>query len=556
MSTALAVSDIRPGQDVVFTHELAIINVLIEEYEQESARMEAVYKHVWESENFPVINKLLHYNARPGETPNQGMPGSVNMDYVRGRLRADYWRRVTNMTNVLLLMPEKRRDEWREQFINGMGTVEKPPYDPGGPVRKVKEYVGVPEFSRSTVVPTLMGMLNDRHKYLVERVHGIFKRLSPRHKTNRSFGFSEKMIMANVITDFWGSSVTCSSFMEDTVDDLRVLLQILHHRTCLSSVVRLGNVLSAVYRGNKEAFGEWFFIDGGLINMRYYKNGNVHLQVHPDVAWQLNELLSYALPGAIPAEFRTKSSRPAPREFQIIEKTIPESVRMSLRDVKEFKKTGKYSGAGGEQSEEMAKILTMIGGHSEGYFWMFPYEPESVFDYLISRGTIPDTLTHQFYPSPAPVAEFVAEVTEYTPGMSLLEPEAGRGDLLAFLDVDPFDVTAIELNGLLVSVLEAKGFANVLCRDFLDWSAANPDVLFDRIVMNPPFSEGRWKLHCQTAMRHLKPKGRLVAVLPGRPDLAQLIGTANVVGVHGRTFENEFEGTGVTVTVCVFQRFK
>lgn len=556
MSTAIALADIRPGNEVVFTEELAIINRIIDEYDEESTRMEAIYKHIWGNENFPAIDKLLRYNVRPGETPHYGMPGAINMDYVRGRLRADYWRRVTDMTNVLLLMPEKRRDEWREQFINGMGTVEKPPYIAGDPVRRVKEYVGIPEFSRDTVVPTLVGMLNDRHKYLVERVHGIFKRLSPNHKTNRSFGFSEKMIMTGVINDYWCNSVSCSSFMEDTVDDLRVLLQMFHHRVCLPSVVRLSNVLSAAYRGNEETFGVWFPVDGGLLNMRFYKNGNVHLQVHPDVAWHLNELLSYALPGAIPAELRTKSRRPVPREFQTIERTVSEEVRMRLRDIKEHKKTGKYSGFGAEYTEEMTKVLTMIGGCKDGYFWQFPYEPESVFDYLISRGTIPDTITHQFYPSPQVVAEFVAEVAEYEPGMSVLEPSAGRGDLVAYMDIDPHDLTAIELNGLMVQVLEAKGFANVLCRDFLEWSAANPEVLFDRIVMNPPFSDGRWTLHLKTAMHHLKPKGRLVAVLPGRPELGCLIDKASVAGVHGRTFENEFEGTGVMVTVCVFQRFK
>lgn len=556
MSTALSVIDIKPEGEVVFTEELAIINRIICEYESESERMEAIYAHIWQSVNFPVIDKLMRYNHRPNDRQSSGMPSSINIDWVRDHLRAEYWKRVTDMTNVLLIMPEKRRTEWREQFLYGMGMVEKPGYSPGDPPRYSKEYVGVPEFSRDTVVPTLVGMLNDRHKYLVERVHGIFTRLSPRHKTNKSFGFSEKMIMTNVITDFWQSSVTCSSYMEDTVDDLRILLHMFHSRDCLTHVVRLGNVLSAAFRC-EEDYGQWFPIDGGLLNIRYYKNGNVHLQVHPDLAWRLNELLSYALPGAIPSEFRTKPTRPSStREFSAIERSIPDDVRANLREVKEYKKSGKYSVPGVSCAGKIAEVLGMIGGVQEGHFWLFPYPPLPVIDHIIARGTIPDVVSHQFYPSPENVADFVAQVTEYEPGMTVLEPQAGRADLLVKLELQREDVTLVELNGLMCAVLESKGWPNVQCRDFIEWSAANPEVLFDRIVMNPPFSEGRWKLHLQTAMRHMAVRGRLVAVLPGRPDLASLIDTTCMVGLHGRTFENEFEGTGVTVTVCIFQRYK
>lgn len=555
MSTAMSVIDIAPGSNVSYSEELAVIDSIISEYEDESSRLESIYAHVWNGPNFLAIDKLLRLNHRPGDREPSGMPGTVNINYVRDHLRSEYWKRVTDMTNVLLIMPETRRTEWREQFLYGTAMVEKPSRFEGEPSRMSKEYVGVPAFTRETVVPTLVGMLNDRHKYLVERVHGIFTRLSRNHKTNKAFGFSEKMIMANVITDFWNSSVSCGSYMEDAVDDLRVMLNMFHRKECLTSVVRLSTVLSAAHRTN-EPFGEWLPIDGGTLNVRYYKNGNVHIQVHPDLAWRLNELLSYALPGCIPSSLRTKPTRGFSKEFQPIERAIPDDVRAALRDVKNHKNTGQFWIPSVSCAGKVRHVLEMIGGVCETHFFTFPYDVEPVLDYIITRGTLPDAVSHQFYPSPEVVAKYVADVTEYEPGMSVCEPQAGRGDLLAFMGASPEDVTAIELNGMFVTVLESKGFKNVHCRDFIEWSEANPGVLFDRIVMNPPFSEGRWKGHLQTAMRHMAPKGRLVAVLPGCPDLAALIDSQTMVGLHGRTFENEFEGTGVVVTVCIFQRYR
>ena len=85
--------------------------------------------------------------------------------------------------------------------------------------------------------------------------------------------------------------------------------------------------------------------------------------------------------------------------------------------------------------------------------------------------------------------------------------------------------------------------------DFLAWK---PGRLFDRVVMNPPFSEGRWLAHLQHAVTMLKPTGRLVAILP-----ASAKGKDVLPGWQlewARTFENEFAGTSVSVVVLIAQR--
>ena len=97
-------------------------------------------------------------------------------------------------------MPAERCDQWRSQFTLGLQKVMK--RDRGGFERQVEEFVGVPEFTADTVIPTMTSLLNDRHKYLAERVYGLFKVLSPTHKTNKTYGFSEKLIISYCVTDF------------------------------------------------------------------------------------------------------------------------------------------------------------------------------------------------------------------------------------------------------------------------------------------------------------------------------------------------------------------
>ncbi|UYW75839.1 hypothetical protein OFY05_23355 (plasmid) [Pseudocitrobacter faecalis] len=45
-------------------------------------------------------------------------------------------------------------------------------------------------------------------------------------------------------------------------------------------------------------------VDGNLMRVKMFKNGSVHFEIHPDVAWKLNEVLAYSMPasksGAMP----------------------------------------------------------------------------------------------------------------------------------------------------------------------------------------------------------------------------------------------------------------
>lgn len=171
-----------------------------------------------------------------------------------------------------------------------------------------------------------------------------------------------------------------------------------------------------------------------------------------------------------------------------------------------------------------------------------------------------------FFPTPEGVAQEMIDAAEIEPGMSVLEPSAGMGHIAEMIRGAGVDPDVVEMANDRKELLEAKGF-RVVGRDFMDMnprsftfgdtfkmedgtegvmrglggmgsnrvrlvvdgdertaiyvdrdeltgvkkSGANSG--YDRIIMNPPFSDRRDALHVQHAYSLLKPGGRLVAIM-------------------------------------------
>ena len=113
-----------------------------------------------------------------------------------------------------------------------------------------------------------------------------------------------------------------------------------------------------------------------------------------------------------------------------------------------------------------------------------------------------------FFPTPAETAQAMIEAADIQEGMRVLEPSAGMGHIAEQIrDVTGVDPDVIEFSGNRRELLEAKGF-NVVGQDFMETVGQ-----YDRIVMNPPFSNRRDAEHVQHAYSLLKPGGRLVAIM-------------------------------------------
>lgn len=116
-----------------------------------------------------------------------------------------------------------------------------------------------------------------------------------------------------------------------------------------------------------------------------------------------------------------------------------------------------------------------------------------------------------FFPTPKPLAERMAELADIRPGMLVLEPSAGKGNLADVAKAMGGQVDVVEISDALRKVLEAKGYP-IVERDFEDY---HPGEVYDRIIMNPPFGRGTDRqdaAHIQRAFAMLKPGGKLVAI--------------------------------------------
>lgn len=155
-------------------------------------------------------------------------------------------------------------------------------------------------------------------------------------------------------------------------------------------------------------------------------------------------------------------------------------------------------------------------------------DPRTVFEEALTKGEIVNgKKTFQAFYTPPDIAKIVVARAEIRPDSDVLEPSAGDGALVAeILGHMPRNVIAVEISGpacekMAAWLRETKQSWRVLCADFLKLVPhvgltkipENGVVTVDRVVMNPPFTDGQEIEHVQHAFRFLKNGGRLVAVM-------------------------------------------
>lgn len=176
---------------------------------------------------------------------------------------------------------------------------------------------------------------------------------------------------------------------------------------------------------------------------------------------------------------------------------------------------------------KVADALRLMGGawNKRERAHIFEEDAEQVVADAIASGTVFDFKKElQFFETPEAVARDLAGRAGLKPGLRVLEPSAGTGNLVkAIFAVAPVDLVAVEIDpsagkrcagreiDLGVRALPA-GRRETRCADFL---AMTPDLLgtFDRIVANPPFSRQQDILHVTHMVSFLRPGGRLVSVM-------------------------------------------
>lgn len=537
------------------------LTLLASEFERTKARIIEVHDIISQEHVCGVMGFFFNGNGSDKYGHNASLrhlssfTEIFHLDGALCELTATFWDKALRQTDLLEYMPQARRTQWHE-ILNAWRA--------HGYKRGANPEMDMPDFNLDNLRATVQGLLARRAEFLAERVDGIFRGLSRAHVTNVPEGFSKRMIMSHVYND-WGST---DSGREGVIHDLRMVIAKFMGRDdpCRSSTGRLLTTAKA-------ARGEWIEADGGAFRIRAYKVGTAHLEVHPEMAYRLNSVLAYLHPAAIPESFRKRPARPKACGFRskaLFERPFSNAVAAILASMEQYRKMVKSNSfrreydhipvrnavsipfSSREQSKhlmaEVGTVMEALGGvlsncseHSRFTYWQFDYDSLDLIHEVAALGFIPDQKSHQFYPSPAAVAEQLVDWLDIGLLDTLCEPQAGQGGIA---DLLPKDRTrCVEISPLHCDILRKKGH-NVIEGDFLSW---NPGVEFSVIAMNPPFSEGRWQAHLKHAGSLVAEGGRIGAVLPlsARRKAADLLPGFDLE--FSEPISNAFSGTSISV---------
>lgn len=531
-----------------------MISGLLGSYQAEKAKIEN-FLSVYEANN--MGGTIRYFCSRQ----NDVVP-SFSLEVAMCALNAEYWSKALALTDVYDVMPQKRRDEWNNQ----MQAWKDPRYKKGE-----KPEMDLPDFIEDIVRPTLTNLLSSRSKFFAERVDGIFRSLSKSHVTNTPEGFGKRMILARAITHYDTVDYSTAGY----IDDLRAVIAKFMGR----DEPRYGDTSSVIAAARKHN-GQWVGIDGNSLRIRVYNGvGTAHLEVHPEMAWRLNAVLASLYPAAIPESFRRKPVKAKKiKDFELFDRPLPFAV---VRAIAGMKQAREYQpDAGWRENKfkylpntleastydldkaikrEIDNVMAAIGGvktsrERAGTYYQFDYDPTSVIDEIVCSGCIPDHRSHQFYPTPDRLARTAVEMAAEgaQAGMHWLEPSAGTGGLADFVPEDAC-LQCYEISPLHCKVLEAKGYSRagrraVACLDFLKLASEYRGGGYDRVIMNPPFSEGRWKAHTEAAAKVVKRGGVIVAILPASAKSNFYLGEGWSTE-WSRSYDNEFAGTSISVVI-------
>ncbi|MGA5767383.1 methyltransferase [Streptomyces pseudogriseolus] len=211
------------------------------------------------------------------------------------------------------------------------------------------------------------------------------------------------------------------------------------------------------------------------------------------------------------------------------------------------------------------KVLKAAGGkwNRKDRAHLFDGDAADAIEQIILTGQV-TSAKQQFgyFPTPAPIVQQLIEHADIQPGMRVLEPSAGRGAIAlaavrAGAVVDCVEIQPEHANAI---TAEREHSITVLCADFL---TTDPQPVYDRVVMNPPFARQADITHVKHAYEALKPGGRLVAVMSAgvtfRQTSAAVAFRSRLAALGGQLHplpEGAFKesGTGVNTVIAVLPK--
>ena len=167
--------------------------------------------------------------------------------------------------------------------------------------------------------------------------------------------------------------------------------------------------------------------------------------------------------------------------------------------------------------QRVNEVLEAVGGRwtTSVQAHVFPIDADQALAPVLESGEVV-TLREkrqqaQYFPTPAAVVQRVIELADLRPGLEVLEPSAGSGAIASGVATTGGVIDCIEPDpGYAGGLAEEQAARTLTVADFL---TLPPRPIYDRVVMNPPFTKGADMQHVEHALRFLKPNGLLVSVM-------------------------------------------
>lgn len=171
--------------------------------------------------------------------------------------------------------------------------------------------------------------------------------------------------------------------------------------------------------------------------------------------------------------------------------------------------------------EQVDKIIKQAGGKwNRGLqAHVFPSDPRERLGLVLKTGKSVSIQPENqaFYSPPELAARMVGLVG--VKGLCVLEPSAGRGALIrAAMEAGARNIEGVEKDEETFSLL-GKGILRVSpCQVTIhneDFLVMKETPIFDRVLMNPPFTKNQDIAHVIHASKFLRPGGALISVMAG-----------------------------------------
>ena len=198
------------------------------------------------------------------------------------------------------------------------------------------------------------------------------------------------------------------------------------------------------------------------------------------------------------------------------------------------------------------EVFNRIGGkwNKQANAHIFDADPTERLEVVINAGVLDPKVKTGYFPTPAPVVDRMIELADLNNRQLILEPSAGQGHIIKKIieHIDKYSqVLVCENLPENVHILEELGLTvEGALFEFVE-ECNESGMLFDRIIMNPPFERQADIDHVTAAYNLLAPGGILVTIMSAgvlfRENKKTVAFRENIMEPHGTYLDRLPAGT-------------